>query len=369
MPAAIITGSSGLVGAQAARTFHELGLDVVGIDNDYRSHFFGRSASTLPQRILLEQTLPRYSHLFEDIRDAGAIQKLFSRYASDIAVVIHAAAQPSHDWASRDPFTDFSVNAQGTLNVLEMTRRFAPDATFIHCSTNKVYGDTPNRLPLVEEESRWRVSEEHPYSKHGIDTSMSIDNCLHSLFGASKVAADVLVQEYGRYFGLKTTSFRFGCLTGPDHAAAELHGFLAYLVRSVVYQRPYTVFGHKGKQVRDNLHARDVALAFVEVFRAPRAGAVYNLGGGITSNCSVIEALEETQRVSERVTTVTIVDECRLGDHVWWISDNRPFCRDYPNWRVRVGIGECISEIVERTRERSTTILLDDRAKPTLLRE
>ena len=255
MSVVLITGAAGLVGGQSALFFAGKGFDVVGIDNDMRRYFFGEDGSTSWRRESLEREIPGYRHVNADVRDAPAMEQVFSRYGRSIALVIHAAAQPSHDWAAKEPITDFTVNANGTLVVLEMTRQHCPDAAFIFTSTNKVYGDTPNLLPLVEQETRWAVDPSHPYSEHGIDENMSIDSSMHSIFGASKVAADMLVQEYGRYFGLKTVCFRGGCLTGPGHSGAELHGFLSFLVKCAVTERPYTVFGYKGKQVRDNIHS------------------------------------------------------------------------------------------------------------------
>src|SRR5882757_5057509 len=291
MAICIVTGSAGLIGSEAARRWSGEGYDVFGIDNDMRAHFFGAEASTAWNRKLLESELRRYRHHDTDVRDFSAIDALFAAHGRDIACVVHAAAQPSHDWAARDPHTDFSINATGTLNLLEATRRHAPQAPFIFTSTNKVYGDRPNALPLVELETRWELDSLHPWSKHGIDESMSIDRTLHSLFGASKVAADVLTQEYGRYFGMKTACFRGGCLTGSGHSPTQLHGFLAYLVKCAVTDTPYTVFGYKGKQVRDNIHSRDLVEAFWCFFQRPTAGDVFNIGGSRHSNCSMMEAI------------------------------------------------------------------------------
>ncbi len=280
MSVAVITGSAGLIGSEAARYFCSQGMDVIGVDNDMRSRFFGQAASTHWQRQRLEQELgQRYRHVDADIRDSQAIDKLFQRHGQDIWLVIHTAAQPSHDWAAKEPLTDFSVNAVGTSNLLEATRRFCPGAAFIFTSTNKVYGDTPNGLPLDEQETRWEIDPNHTYVS-GVREDMSIDQTKHSLFGASKVAADVLVQEYGRYFGMATVCFRGGCLTGPNHSGTQLHGFLAYLMKCVVTGEPYTVFGYRGKQVRDNIHSADLIRAFDQFFRAPRSGEVYNIGGG-----------------------------------------------------------------------------------------
>src|SRR5579863_9286754 len=321
MTIAIVTGSAGLIGSEASRYFADLGLDIVGIDNDMRRQFFGAEASTERQRRRLEQELGKsYHHVNGDIRDMEEIDALFENLGPQIELVIHTAAQPSHDWAARDPHTDFSVNANGTLNLLQAARQHAPAATFIFCSTNKVYGDLPNYLPLVELEDRLELPEDHRYFR-GIDTSMSIDTCTHSLFGVSKVAADLLVQEYGRYFDMPTVCFRGGCLTGPQHAGARLHGFLSYLMRCTVTGEPYTIFGYEGKQVRDNIHAHDVVRAFHAFHRAPRAAAVYNLGGGRESNVSMLEAIASCERISGHTLDYELSDQARIGDHRWWISD------------------------------------------------
>ena len=291
MSIAVITGSSGLIGSEAAIYFGDLGLDVVGIDNDMRQVFFGPEASTSWNQARVQEALgDRYVHLDVDIRDRDGILALFREYGQSVELVIHTAAQPSHDWAAREPFIDFDINAVGTANLLEAVRLHSDEATFIFTSTNKVYGDRPNSLPLVELETRWEIEPGHTYG-NGIREDMSIDACLHSLFGASKVAADVLVQEYGRYFGLRTACFRGGTLTGPRHSAAELHGFLAYVMRCVMTGTHYTVYGYKGKQVRDAIHSLDLISAFHEFFRAPRVGEVYNIGGGRFSNASVLEAI------------------------------------------------------------------------------
>ncbi len=353
MSVAIVTGSAGLIGAEAARFFAAKGLDVVGIDNDMRSYFFGPEASTTWSRRLLESQLPAYTHYDADIRDAGAMAAIFGRYGDAVEVVVHAAAQPSHDWAAREPGTDFTVNANGTLQLLEACRREAPDAVFIFVSTNKVYGDTPNRLPLVEMESRWEVEPSHPYAAHGIDEEMSVDHTLHSLFGASKLAADVLVQEYGRYFDMKTACFRGGCLTGPGHSGAELHGFLAYLVKCAVTGKRYTVFGYQGKQVRDNIHSYDFVNAIWHFFRRPRSAAVYNLGGGRFSNCSMLEAIEICERLTGRELNWSYEEQNRVGDHIWWISDVRKFEADHPGWSLTYDIEQILTEIHEAVASRS----------------
>jgi CDP-paratose 2-epimerase len=354
MAVAVITGSAGLIGAEAARFFAEKGLDIVGIDNDMRREFFGEEASTAWNRQRLEAELKGYQHYDTDIRDQGAMADLFRRYCADISVVIHTAAQPSHDWAAKAPFVDFSVNAGGTLNLLEATRQYCPEACFIFTSTNKVYGDTPNRLPLVEQPTRWELLDDHRYGRHGIDESMSIDQAMHSLFGASKVAADVLVQEYGRYFDMKTACFRGGCLTGPDHAGTQLHGFLAYLVKCTVTGTPYVVFGYGGKQVRDNIHSFDLVNAFWHFFKTPRSGEVYNMGGGRYCNCSMLEAIEKCQNLTGRELQWSYSETNRAGDHIWWISDIRRFQEHYPGWSMRYDIDGILHEIFDAVSDRAS---------------
>lgn len=339
-----MTGSAGLIGSETSKRFHAEGMEIVGLDNDMRAEFFGPEASTLSTRQRLESVLPRYTHQSIDIRDFEAVKKVFERYGAEIKVIVHTAAQPSHDWAARAPHIDFGVNATGTLNMLEAARLYAPEAVFIFTSTNKVYGDTPNRLPLIELEKRWEIDPAHAYAV-GIDESMSIDQTKHSLFGASKVAADVLVQEYGRYFGMKTGIFRGGCLTGPGHAGTELHGFLAYLMKCTATGKPYRVFGYGGKQVRDNIHSHDLVEAFWQFFQAPRSAAVYNLGGSRHSNCSMLEAIEICEEISQKKLDWTYAEDNRIGDHIWWISDVRKFQADFPNWQYRYGIREILKEI------------------------
>jgi CDP-paratose 2-epimerase len=353
MPAAIVTGSGGLIGSEAVAHFVAAGYDVVGIENDMRAEFFGPEASTahVTERLLAEH--PEFQVEGADIRDRDAVERIFRERAGQIELVIHTAAQPSHDWAASDPQTDFGVNANGTLNLLEATRAHAPAASFVFCSTNKVYGDTPNRLPLEELEKRLELPESHRYFK-GIDTSMSIDSSTHSLFGVSKAAADLLVQEYGRYFELPTVCFRGGCLTGPQHAGAKLHGFLAYLMKCTVTGTPYTVFGYAGKQVRDNIHCSDLIAAFAAYHAAPRPAAVYNIGGGRRSNCSMLEAIEACERIAGRELDWEMGEEPRIGDHRWWISDLAPFEADYPGWAPRYGIEQILTEMHEQNAERWT---------------
>jgi CDP-paratose 2-epimerase len=354
MSVAIVTGSSGLIGSETARFLDRQGMEVIGIDNDMRRYFFGEDASTEWNTRRLQSTLKQFEHHPTDVRDAEAIQKIFARHGSNVSLVVHAAAQPSHDWAAREPITDFTVNANGTLVLLEAARQHCPDAVFIFTSTNKVYGDTPNMLPLVEQQNRWEVESTHPFAEHGIDETMSIDESKHSLFGVSKVAADVLAQEYGRYFGMKTATFRGGCLTGPAHSGAELHGFLAYLVKCVVTGRPYTIYGYKGKQVRDNIHSYDLVNAFWHFFQSPKdGGVVYNMGGSRYSNCSMLEAIQMSEQMCGRKLNYTLSDNARSGDHIWWISDVRRFRRDYPAWEYEYDMKRIMEEIVEATKERT----------------
>lgn len=352
MKTIIITGSCGLVGSESVQFFHEKGFRVIGIDNNMRSYFFGPGASTDWVRERLSERHENFYHCHLDIRDYNGLQKLFEEHSSDIHCVIHTAAQPSHDWAAREPLTDFSINSNGTLNLLELTRRYCPQAVFIFTSTNKVYGDTPNFLPLVERESRWEVDPMHPFARYGIDESMTIDSSKHSLFGASKVAADVLVQEYGRYFNLKTVAFRGGCLTGPAHSGAELHGFLAYLVQCAVTGKKYSVFGYKGKQVRDNIHSRDLINAFWYFYLNPRQGEVYNIGGSRHSNISMLEAIQMIDELSGYKVNYTIVDDHRAGDHIWYVSDVRKFQSHYPDWQYIYTMQSILSEMIVATEEK-----------------
>lgn len=345
MKTAIITGSAGLIGAEACRFFAGQNYRIVGIDNDMRKEFFGAEASTEWQRKQLESELKGYKHYVADIRDIAAIEAIFGEYSSDIEVIIHTAAQPSHDWAAKDPHKDFTVNANGTLTLLEAARKFTPKAVFIFTSTNKVYGDRPNSLPLVEKDSRWEISETHPYYDYGIDENMSIDNTKHSLFGASKVAADVLVQEYGKYFGMNTGVFRGGCLTGPGHSGTQLHGFLAYLMKCAVTEQPYTIFGYKGKQVRDNIHSYDLVNMFWHFAQKPRQGEVYNAGGSRHSNCSMQEAIAICERISGNKMQIKYDEINRIGDHIWYVSDVRKFQSHFPEWKYRYSLEEMMQQI------------------------
>ena len=351
MPTAIVTGSGGLIGSESVRSLVEQGYRVIGLENDMRAYFFGADASTAATTAHLRRTHPEFRSLEVDVRDAAALDTVVKRHRGDLEVVVHTAGQPSHDWAVSEPQTDFAINANGTLNLLEAVKRHRPEATFIFCSTNKVYGDRPNALPLVEAETRLEIPAGHAYAD-GIGTSMSIDQSTHSLFGASKLAADVLVQEYGRYFDMPTVCFRAGCLTGANHAGAEAHGFLSYLMRCVVTGQRYTVFGYGGKQVRDNLHSSDVVAAFTAFHADPRPGAVYNLGGGRFSNCSLLEAVKIAERIAGRKLDRVYEARERTGDHRWWISDLAEFQRDHPAFAPRYGTEDLLREIYDANAER-----------------
>jgi len=353
MKVVLITGAGGLIGSEAVEFFADKFDVVVGIDNNMRSYFFGEQASTDWNRARLQDQFANYRHYTADIRDQAALETIFREYATDIALVVHTAAQPSHDWAAREPFTDFTVNANGTLNMLEMTRQHAPEAVFIFTSTNKVYGDNPNFLPLVELETRWEIDRNHPYFERGIDEQMSIDHTTHSLFGASKVAADVLVQEYGRYFNMKTAVFRGGCLTGPRHSGAQLHGFLSYLMKCAITGDHYTVFGYKGKQVRDNIHSHDLVNMFWHFYQQPRTGGqVYNAGGSRFANCSMQEAIVMCEEITSNKMSYSYSEQNRIGDHIWYVSDVSRFEQHYPGWKFEYGLTATLTQIFEELRQR-----------------
>ena len=344
MKKALITGSAGLIGSEAVRFLAGRDFEIFGIDNNLRQYFFGQEGSTDWNRRALEQDFPKqYRHFAVDIRDSDAVGEVFRHGPFDL--IIHTAAQPSHDWAAREPMTDFTVNATGTLVMLEHFRQRSPEAAFVFTSTNKVYGDAPNLLPLVELEERWEIASSHPFFARGIDESMSIDQCKHSIFGASKVAADVMVQEYGRYFDLRTSVFRGGCLTGPNHSGTQLHGFLAYLIKCIATGTKYTVYGYKGKQVRDSIHSYDLVSMFWHFYQAPRCGEVYNVGGSRHSNCSVLEAIGKTEAILGREANYEYVDQNRIGDHIWYVSDVSKFQRHYPGWKYTYDLDEIIEEI------------------------
>jgi len=352
MNIAVITGSAGLIGSEASKFFHQKGFTIIGIDNDMRAYFFGPEASTSWNTNKLKEQLPNYIHNNVDIRNYNSIEQIFKHYSNDIKIVIHTAAQPSHDWAAKEPFTDFSINATGSLNLLEATRNYCPKAVFIFTSTNKVYGDKPNFLPLVELEERWEINSDHQFYEKGIDESMSIDNSKHSIFGASKLAADVMVQEYGKYFGMNTAIFRGGCLTGPAHSGAELHGFLAYLVKCAVEGKHYNVFGYKGKQVRDNIHSFDLINAFWQFYRNPKQGEVYNIGGSRFANVSMLEAIRLIKEIANYKLDFTIVDNNRIGDHIWYVSDVSKFEQHYPEWKLTYDIHKTLVEMIIATEDK-----------------
>jgi CDP-paratose 2-epimerase len=344
MSVVMVTGSAGLIGSETVKFYARLGYDVVGIDNNLREVFFGADASTAWNRAELEKSFANYTHFDSDIRDFPSVLSIFQKYGSAISLVVHTAAQPSHDWAASDPFMDFSVNAQGTLNLLEACRQVSPEAVFLFTSTNKVYGDLPNSLPLVELETRFELAPGHPWAE-GIDETMSIDQCKHSLFGASKVAADVMVQEYGRYFGMKTGVFRGGCLTGPAHSGTQLHGFLSYLMRCCLSGKQYSIFGYQGKQVRDNIHSFDLVNAIHHFHQAPRSGEVYNMGGSRHANVSMLEAIDLCQEISGRKLDYRYLPENRSGDHIWWISGVGKFKEHYPGWDFSYDVRRVLDEI------------------------
>lgn len=343
----LVTGSGGLIGSESVRFFANKGFEVHGIDNNMREYFFGKEASTDSSVKELKKNISAYIHHKVDIRDDKAVEKIFKKNKFDL--IVHTAAQPSHDWAAREPYTDFSVNANGTLVMLENFRKYSSKGVFIYTSTNKVYGDVPNELPLVELKDRWEIDRKHPFYK-GIDESMRIDQTKHSIFGVSKLAADVMVQEYGRYFNLKTAVFRGGCLTGPNHAGAELHGFLAYLAKCVATGKQYTIFGYKGKQVRDNIHSYDLVNAFWHFYKKPRVAEVYNMGGGRHSNISMKEAISKLEKITGKKANVKYIKTNRIGDHIWYISDVSKFQKHYPNWKYKYGIDNILKEICEKGR-------------------
>lgn len=352
MKIALITGSAGLIGSEAASFFSEKMDLIVGIDNNQRSYFFGPDASTEWNQSRLKETLPNYKHYNTDIRDYIAVQKIFEEYGTDISIVIHTAAQPSHDWAAKEPLTDFTVNANGTINLLELTRIYSPHAVFIFTSTNKVYGDTPNSLPLIEMEDRWEIEPKHEYYEYGIDENMSIDNSKHSLFGASKVAADVVAQEYGKYFDMNVGIFRGGCLTGPQHSGTQLHGFLSYLMKCAITGDNYTIFGYKGKQVRDNIHSWDLVNMFWHFYQSPRKGEVYNAGGSRFSNCSMKEAIQICEEITGNKMHIKYSETSRIGDHIWYISDVNKFKNHFPQWEYQYSLQDTMIQIYESMSKR-----------------
>ncbi len=352
----LITGSSGLIGGEAVAFFAGKGFKVIGVDNNMREYFFGKEGSTEWNAERLSRKYMNYVNYSYDIRSEELMDYLFGMYGKSIKLIIHTAAQPSHDWAIKEPVTDFSINAVGTLVLLEMMRKYCPKAVFIYTSTNKVYGDTPNQLPLFENPTRWEIDAGHDvrlweYKDYGIDESMSIDDTTHSLFGVSKLAADLLVQEYGKYFGMKTACFRGGCLTGPNHSGAELHGFLSYLVKCAVSGKEYKVFGYKGKQVRDNIHSYDLVNAFYHFYQNPRCGEVYNIGGGPDRSCSILEAISKCEKLTGKKMKRSYKKKNRIGDHIWYVSDVRKFQKHYPDWKYKYSLDDIFRGIYEHEEE------------------
>lgn len=345
---ALITGSCGLIGSEVSGYFARNGYQVYGVDNNERAVFFGPEGDTSWTLERLCDTIPGYTHFRIDIRDRSSVLKVVAAIRPD--VIVHTAAQPSHDRAAAIPFDDFETNAVGTLNLLEAARRSCPESPFVHMSTNKVYGDLPNSIRLRELETRWDYDDET--FSNGIPESFSVDQSKHSLFGASKLAGDVMVQEYGRYFGMKTACFRGGCLTGPNHSGTKLHGFLAYLMRCAALGQEYTVYGYRGKQVRDNIHCFDLINCFHEFYRNPRSGEVYNMGGGRFSNASMQEAIKMCEEITGREMKSTYTDENRIGDHIWWISDTDKFKSHYPGWKQKYDVPGILKDIYEKNVER-----------------
>ena len=353
MNIAVVSGSNGLIGSESVSFLADKMDLIIGIDNDQRAYFFGPEASTKWNKSVLESKYSNYKPYNYDIRDYASLETIFKEYGNDIKIVVHTAAQPSHDWAAKEPITDFTINANGTLNFLELTRHHCPKAVFIFTSTNKVYGDTPNFLPLIELEKRYEIDESHPYFKNGIDENMSIDNSKHSVFGASKVAADVMVQEYGKYFDMNTAVFRGGCLTGPQHSGAQLHGFLSYLMKCAITKDHYTIFGYKGKQVRDNIHCWDLVNMFWHFYQNPKAGGqVYNAGGGRFSNCSMLEAIDVCEKITGNKMNYSYTENNRSGDHIWYISDLTKFKDHYPGWDYKYSLETTMEQIFENMKSR-----------------
>ena len=345
MSIVLITGSSGLVGSESVNFFSKKGFDVVGIDNNLRKFFFGKDASTNQIKQDLIKRNKRFKNFSIDIRNYNDLEKIYKGYKKSISLIIHCAAQPSHDYGKNFPILDFNVNATGTLNLLELTKKYCPNAPFIFMSTNKVYGDNPNRLKIDEKQTRWELKKNDNYY-NGIDEKFSIDNCTHSFFGVSKTYADLIVQEYGKNVGLKTVCFRGGCLTGPNHSGAKLHGFLSYLVKISMSKKKYSLIGYKGKQVRDNLHSHDLVNSFWEFFKKPTKGEVYNMGGGRYSNCSIIEALDLVEKIANISIKRDILRKPRVGDHIWYISNLSKFKKHYPNWKQKYNTKKIIEELI-----------------------
>jgi len=352
MNVAIITGSAGLIGSESVEFFAPRFETIVGVDNNMREYFFGNDGSTSWNRSRIENSITNYEHNNSDIRNYGDLEKVFKKFGTDIKLIVHTAAQPSHDWAAKEPLTDFHINATGTLNLLELTRLHCPKAVFIFTSTNKVYGDNPNYLPLIEKETRWEIDETHPYFKNGIDEKMSLDHAKHSVFGASKVAADIMAQEYGKYFQMNVGVFRGGCLTGPKHSGTQLHGFLAYLMKCAITKKPYTIFGYNGKQVRDNIHSWDLVNLFWHFYQNPKQGEAYNVGGGRFSNCSMIEGITMCEKITGNKMNYTYSETNRIGDHIWYISDMSKFKEHYPLWTWNYSVKDILFQMFNEMKQR-----------------
>ena len=344
MSLVLVTGSNGLIGSETVNFFSNKGFDVVGIDNNLRKFFFGKEGSTLNVGNILKKKL-KYKHFNLDIRNYHGLELIYKRFHKNISLIVHCAAQPSHDYAKDYPMLDFDVNAKGTLNLLELTKKYCPNSAFIFMSTNKVYGDNPNRLKIIEKPTRWELHKTQKYFR-GIDESLSLDNCIHSFFGVSKVYADLIVQEYGKNIGLQTVSFRGGCITGPNHSGTQLHGFLSYLVKQSLSQKEYSLIGYKGKQVRDNIHSSDLINCFWEFYKKPKKGIVYNIGGGRYSNCSIIEALDLIETIEKIKIKRKVISKNRAGDHKWYITDNSKFKKDYPKWKQKYNTKKIIKELI-----------------------
>lgn len=345
MKIVIITGSAGLVGSESSFFFVKKNFKVIGIDNNKRKFFFGKDGSTVLIKKKLINYSKNYTHFNIDLSNKNKIEKIFKIYKNKIDLIIHAAAQPSHDWAYSNPSLDLKMNAIVTMNLLEFTKKYSPKATFIHLSTNKVYGDNPNKLKLTEKKFRYEI-DKNSASWNGVNEKMSLDNCIHSFFGISKLYADLLVQEYGKNFGLKTIVLRLGCITGPNHQGVELHGFLSYLVKSCIQKKSYKIFGYKGKQVRDNIHSHDLVKCFWEIYKKPKSGSIYNIGGSRHSNCSILEAINLIKKITKIKINIKLINKARVGDHKWYISDTRKFLKDYPKWKPSYNTQSIIKEIL-----------------------
>ena len=346
MSVVLITGSTGLVGSESVRFFCKKGFDVIGIDNNLRKFFFGKDGSTLWLRNKLLKDFKNFKNFNVDIRNFTSLDKIFKKYSKNISLIVHCAAQPSHDYGKNFPIIDFNINATGTLNLLELTKKYCALSPFIFMSTNKVYGDNPNKLKIYEKSTRWELKKSDKFFK-GVNETFPIDNCTHSFFGVSKTYADLIVQEYGKNVGLKTVCFRGGCITGPNHSGTKLHGFLSYLVKLSLSKKKYSLIGYKGKQVRDNLHSKDLINCFWEFYKKPKKGEIYNIGGGRYSNCSILEALNIVEEISKTKIKKEFIKKPRVGDHIWYVSNISKFKKDYPNWKQIYNTKKIIEELIE----------------------